>query len=109
MSSASKAEMTVRMNSAGIILCGGQSKRMGQPKAWLPFLGERMLPRVVRLLGQVVAPLVVVAAPDQELPPLPAEVTVVRDEEKGWGPLMGLAVGLKGAARAGRGRLSVVL
>ncbi len=83
------------MNSAGIILCGGQSKRMGQPKAWLPFLGERMLPRVVRLLGQVVAPLVVVAAPDQELPPLPAEVTVVRDEEKGWGPLMGLAVGLK--------------
>ncbi len=83
------------MSTAGIVLCGGQSKRMGQPKAWLPFAGERMLPRVVRLLGEVVASLVVVAAPDQELPPLPADVAVVRDEEKGRGPLMGLAAGLK--------------
>ena len=24
----------------GIVLCGGQSKRMGRPKAWLPFAGE---------------------------------------------------------------------
>lgn len=83
------------MTTAAIILCGGQSKRMGQPKAWLPFAGEIMLPRVVRLLGQVVAPIVVVAAPGQDLPPLPADVTVVRDEEKGRGPLMGLAAGLK--------------
>jgi molybdopterin-guanine dinucleotide biosynthesis protein A len=83
------------MTTAGIILCGGQSKRMGRPKAWLPFAGEIMLPRVVRLLSQVVAPLVVVAAPDQELPPLPADITVVRDEERGRGPLMGLAAGLK--------------
>src|SRR5262245_3646442 len=45
----------------GIILCGGQSKRMGRPKAWLPFAGETMLPRVVRLLGEVVQPIVVVA------------------------------------------------
>lgn len=79
----------------GIILCGGQSKRMGQPKAWLPFGGELMLPRVVRLLGETVSPLVVVAAPDQEVPPLPAGVTVVRDEERGRGPLQGLAAGLK--------------
>ncbi len=83
------------MTTAGIILCGGQSKRMGRPKAWLPFAGEWMLPRVVRLLGQVVSPLVVVAAPEQELPTLPVEVAVVRDEEKGRGPLMGLAAGLK--------------
>jgi len=81
--------------NAGIVVCGGQSKRMGQPKSWLPFAGELLLPRVVRLLAQVVAPVVVVAAPDQELPPLPADVTVVRDEEKGRGPLMGLAVGLR--------------
>ncbi len=85
------------MNSlrvGGIILCGGQSKRMGRAKAWLPFGGETMLERVVRLLGQAVTPLVVVAAPDQDLPPLPGEVAVVRDEEKGRGPLMGLAIGL---------------
>ncbi len=82
------------MNLAGIILCGGQSKRMGRPKAWLPFAGETMLGRVVRALSQVVNPIVVVAAPDQEVPPLPDHVVLVRDEEKGRGPLQGLAAGL---------------
>jgi molybdopterin-guanine dinucleotide biosynthesis protein A len=78
----------------GIVLCGGQSKRMGRPKAWLPFAGELMLPRVVRLLGEAVRPLVVVAAPEQAVPPLPPEICVVRDDEKGRGPLQGLAAGL---------------
>jgi molybdopterin-guanine dinucleotide biosynthesis protein A len=82
------------MKVGGIVLCGGQSKRMGHPKAWLPFAGELMLPRVVRLLSEAVHPVVVVAAPDQEVPPLPAEVALVRDEEKGRGPLQGLAAGL---------------
>src|SRR5437764_15154428 len=79
----------------GIVLCGGQSKRMGRPKAWLPFGAELMLPRVVRLLGEAVAPLVVVAAPGQDVPALPPDVTIVRDEEKGRGPLQGLAAGLR--------------
>jgi molybdopterin-guanine dinucleotide biosynthesis protein A len=78
----------------GIVLCGGQSKRMGRPKAWLPIAGELMLPRVVRLLREVVSPVVVVAAPEQDLPPLPDDVQIVRDEEQGRGPLQGLAAGL---------------
>jgi molybdenum cofactor guanylyltransferase len=78
----------------GIVLCGGQSKRMGRPKAWLPFAGEIMLARVVRLLGEAVAPIVVVAAPEQQVPPLPTAIRMVRDEEKGRGPLQGLAAGL---------------
>jgi len=73
---------------------------MGRAKAWLPFAGEVMLPRVVHLLREAVDPIVVVAAPDQEVPPLAPEVTVVRDEEKGRGPLQGLAAGL--AALQGR-------
>jgi len=84
----------------GIVLCGGQSRRMGRPKAWLPFGNELLLPRVVRLLREVVKPVVVVAAPDQDVPALPAEVQIVRDEEKGRGPLEGLAAGLH--ALAGR-------
>jgi molybdenum cofactor guanylyltransferase len=84
----------------GIVLCGGQSKRMGKPKAWLPFAGEFMLQRVVRLVSQAAGPIVVVAAPDQDVPPLPGNVVIVRDEEKGRGPLEGLAAGL--AALAGR-------
>jgi molybdopterin-guanine dinucleotide biosynthesis protein A len=78
----------------GIVLCGGRSSRMGRPKAWLPFGGELMLPRVVRLLGEVVSPVVVVAAHGQDVPPLPPEVRIVRDEQEGRGPLQGLAAGL---------------
>jgi molybdenum cofactor guanylyltransferase len=58
------------MSTAGIILCGGRSSRMGRPKAWLPFGSEFMLQRVVRILSDVVSPIAVVAAPGQDLPPL---------------------------------------
>src|SRR5947199_10820375 len=79
---------------AGLVLAGGQSTRMGRPKATLPFGPELMLQRVVRLLGSVVQPIVVVAAPGQQLPPLPADIIVVRDEREQRGPLEGLAAGL---------------
>jgi molybdenum cofactor guanylyltransferase len=82
------------MKVGGVVLCGGQSRRMGRAKAWLPFGEEIMLPRVVRLLGEAVSPIVVVAAPEQDVPPLPDDVRVVRDEEKGRGPLQGLYAGL---------------
>jgi molybdenum cofactor guanylyltransferase len=83
------------MNAGGIILCGGKSTRMGSPKALLPFGPETMLQRVVRLLGTVVSPIVVVAAPQQSLPELPPGVIVTRDEQEGRGPLEGLRAGLK--------------
>jgi molybdopterin-guanine dinucleotide biosynthesis protein A len=67
---------------------------MGRPKAWLPFGQETMLGRVVRLIGEVVNPVVVVAATDQDVPALPPTVRVIRDAEKGRGPLQGLAAGL---------------
>ena len=82
------------MRTGGIVLCGGRSSRMGRPKAWLPVGGEVMLQRVVRVLGEVAAPVVVVAAPGQDLPPLPTDVEVVRDDVEGRGPLQGLAAGL---------------
>jgi len=47
---------------------------MGVPKATLPFGPETMLQRVVRLLGTVVAPVVVVAAREQQLPELPDDL-----------------------------------
>ena len=84
----------------GIVLCGGRSSRMGRPKAWLPVGGEFLLQRVVRVVGEAVGPVVVVAAPGQDVPPLPAGVDLVRDEREGHGPLAGLAAGL--AALDGR-------
>src|SRR5215213_1061084 len=88
----------------GIVLCGGKSSRMGRPKAWLPFGDEVLLQRVVGVLSEVVDPIVVVAAPEQELPPLPPTVLVARDEREYLGPLNGLATGLA----ALKGRVDVV-
>lgn len=68
---------------------------MGSPKALLPFGPETMLQRVVRLLGSVVTPIVVVAARDQPIPLLPGYVRIARDEREGRGPLEGLRAGLK--------------
>jgi molybdopterin-guanine dinucleotide biosynthesis protein A len=82
------------MSPGAIVLCGGESRRMGRPKAWLAFGSERMLQRVVRLVGTVAQPVVVVAAPGQELPDLAPEVAIVRDSVAGRGPLQGLAAGL---------------
>jgi molybdopterin-guanine dinucleotide biosynthesis protein A len=84
------------MNVAAVVLCGGESRRMGRSKAWLPFGPELMLERVVRLVGSVAQPIVVVAAPGQEIPPVAVDgrVTIVRDPISGRGPLQGLAAGL---------------
>jgi len=82
------------LTAGGIVLCGGRSRRMGSSKALLPFGAETMLQRVVRLVGTVVSPVVVVAAPDQVLPDLPADVAIVVDEREGRGPLEGLRAGL---------------
>jgi molybdopterin-guanine dinucleotide biosynthesis protein A len=91
----------------GIVLCGGRSSRMGRPKAWLPFGPELLLQRVVRLLREVVEPIVVVAAPDQEVPPLLEGVLLTRDENEYLGPLNGLAAGLTALdGRAGAAYLS---
>jgi len=83
------------MTAGGIVLCGGLSTRMGVPKATLPFGPETMLQRVVRLLGSVVSPIVVVAAREQPLPELPPNTTITRDEREQRGPLEGLRAGLK--------------
>ena len=83
------------MTVGGIVLCGGKSTRMGVPKATLPFGPETMLQRVVRLLSAAASPIVVVAARGQELPELPAGVTIAHDEREQRGPLEGLRAGLK--------------
>lgn len=82
------------MHPAAVILCGGESRRMGRSKAWLPFGDEQMLQRAVRLVSSAARPIVVVGAQGQELPTLPDDVTVIRDRVAGRGPLQGLATGL---------------
>ncbi len=77
-----------------MVLCGGESMRMGMPKALLPFGDELMLQRVVRILSGVVDSVVIVASATQQLPPLSGNIEVARDRREGCGPLEGLGVGL---------------
>ncbi|MEZ6123330.1 MAG: molybdenum cofactor guanylyltransferase [Planctomycetaceae bacterium] len=79
---------------SAIILCGGQSRRMGTDKAWLDFNGEPLLHRICRLTVPAVERLVVVAGQMQSLPDLPQHCDVVRDLYPNEGPLGGLLTGL---------------
>jgi molybdenum cofactor guanylyltransferase len=93
-------EPVPRHRIAGVVLCGGKSLRMGRPKLSLPFGTETMLARVVRIVGEVVSPVVVIAGAGQELPDLPSRTLVAVDEIPDQGPLGGLAAAL--AALRGR-------
>ena len=86
------------MTCGGVILCGGQSTRMGRPKLALPFGNECMLARVARILDEEVSPVHVVAANGQEIPDVAVPIQIARDEFEDYGPLGGLYTGLKSLA-----------
>jgi molybdenum cofactor guanylyltransferase len=93
--------------TAGIVLAGGRSSRMGTPKAALEWHGSTLLRRTAGILSRVAdAPVVVVRAPGQPLPDLPQAVEVVDDPREGLGPVQGLAAGL--AAVADRAEIAFV-
>ena len=80
-----------------IILAGGRSSRLGQDKSTLVIAGERLLQRIVNLLGQLDEQMVLVLAPEQSPPPLndSFKVRIASDTEFGKGPLIGIYSGLK--------------
>jgi len=88
----------VEQQLGGLILCGGESRRMGSPKHLLTVKGpsgpETFLERMVRIVSSVTLETVVVAGRNTELPPLSDDVIVVRDEHDYLGPLAGIARGL---------------
>lgn len=68
---------------------------MGEPKALVDWDGVPLVVHVAGLVAEAAAPVVVVAAPGQELPPLPEGVELARDAAGGRGPLEGLAAGIR--------------
>jgi molybdopterin-guanine dinucleotide biosynthesis protein A len=92
------------MQAGAILLAGGRSTRMGHAKASLDWHGEPLVARIARVLARAVGePVVVVRAPGQELPAVPASIEIVEDPTEGDGPLRGLATGL--AALEGRAQI----
>ena len=83
------------------MLAGGRSRRLGGRslgpggKAAVALEGRTFLEAVCDTLAPEVARVIVVAAPDQMLPPVPAGVEIVRDRTPGEGPLAGLRDGLR--------------
>ena len=87
--------------AAAIVLAGGRSQRLGGEslgpggKAAVALAGRTFLEAVCDTLAPEVARVIVVAAPDQKLPAVPAGVEIVRDGTPGEGPLAGLRDGLR--------------
>jgi molybdopterin-guanine dinucleotide biosynthesis protein A len=80
------------MGEAALVLCGGFSRRMGRDKWSLPFGDETLLERTVRIAGEVVPEVWVVAREGQGVRGHPR---IARDPAEGQGPLAGLAAGLE--------------
>ena len=72
---------------------------MGRDKANLLYGGTTLLERTVATVSPRCAPVFVIAAPGQPLPKVEAEV--LRDEDRGVGPLLAIGRGLRAAADAG--------
>ncbi len=92
--------------TAGIVLAGGRSRRMGTDKALLPRGGTTLLGHVLDVLAAAVdGPLLVVGAADADraLPPGPwlSRCRVLHDPVADLGPVQGIATGLGAAAEAG--------
>ena len=84
------------MRVGSLILAGGRSVRMGQPKESLTFLGDTLLGRIATTLLACTDPVVVIARdPTQALPPLPTGVLVTADTRPAIGPLGALVSGLR--------------
>ena len=95
------------MTSAGVVLAGGQSSRMGTPKAALEWHGSTLLRRTVQIVARATSgPVVVVRARGQDLPELPEGILVADDPRSGKGPLQGIAAGL--TALSGRADVAFV-
>src|SRR3981081_3648056 len=89
-------ETKALMQATLLVLAGGESRRMGRPKAWLEVGDTFLLRHVVDNLASAFAEVLVsFAEPEQLEQPVPYRI--VFDRKHGAGPLAGLEAGLLAA------------
>ena len=77
------------MAESALVLCGGQSTRMGRDKSALPFGdGDTLLTRAIAIASAVASTVVVAGRPG---PQVPAGIRVIADAVPAAGPLAALA------------------
>ncbi len=84
------------MKTGCVILAGGKGRCLGREKAWVELGGKSLLQHAVSNLEFLNSEIVIVKAPEGELPPVSAGVNlkVVQDSVGGKGPLSGILSGL---------------
>jgi molybdenum cofactor cytidylyltransferase len=85
------------VNPAAIILAAGESRRMGRPKAFLPFRGGTFLSAIASALGPRCSPVIAVFGFDAEhvMQAAPPGVQAVENPEYRLGMLTSLQTGLR--------------
>jgi molybdopterin-guanine dinucleotide biosynthesis protein A len=87
------AQFAMSLAWDGVVLAGGESRRMGRDKATLTLDGELLWRRQIRVLREAgAASVAIVRAPDQ--PALANDVPHLRDQIRDVGPLAGLHAAL---------------
>ncbi|WP_411348183.1 molybdenum cofactor guanylyltransferase [Paenibacillus sp. WLX2291] len=81
-----------KVATAGIILAGGQSRRMGRDKALLDIGGQTVIERVVAAVQPCVDQMCLASALDRQYDVL--NIPLAQDEFPGAGPLSGLYAGM---------------
>ena len=83
-----------------IVLCGGQSERMGLDKSQLVFQGQTLLERVVERVSVVASTVVVAGGGNMKRIETGKGIIRVSDESSQVGPLEGIRLGLKALAES---------
>lgn len=85
------------MKAAAIILTAGESRRMGRPKAFLPFRGGTFLSQIADTLGARCSPVIAVFGFDADrlMAMAPPHVTPVPNPDYRLGMLTSLQAGLR--------------
>lgn len=83
---------TLPLPVTGLILCGGRSRRMGRPKAFLPFGGRTIIEHLLDTIGDIFDEVFLVANEPENYSQL--SVDVVKDILPYRGPLGGILSGL---------------